>query len=173
MKDKICALLRSTNRDNIESMISWMEKSDFFRAPASSKHHSAIPGGLAKHSISVYETLTKLNDDYKIGMAKDTIIITTILHDLCKANCYVMGKTGYRFIDTFPLGHGEKSIFIIANHIKLTALEALMIRWHMNAYDMVKDSKLGSMVLGQATSKHKEVVAIFLADYLASAIVEN
>ena len=37
MKDKILELLRSTNRDGIEDVISFLEKSDFFTAPASTR----------------------------------------------------------------------------------------------------------------------------------------
>ena len=42
---------------------------------------------------------------------------------------------GYTFRDAFPLGHGEKSLFLITRHIALTEEEALAIRWHMGAYD--------------------------------------
>lgn len=34
-----------------------------------------------------------------------------------------------------PLGHGEKSLYLIQRHMDLEPEEALAIRWHMGAYD--------------------------------------
>ena len=42
---------------------------------------------------------------------------------------------GYTFQDPLPLGHGEKSLFLIQRQMDLEAEEALAIRWHMGAYD--------------------------------------
>ena len=33
--------------------------------------------------------------------------------------------------DRFPMGHGEKSVYLIARFMKLEDEEALAIRWHM------------------------------------------
>ena len=37
--------------------------------------------------------------------------------------------------DPMPLGHGEKSLYLIQRHMDLLPEEALAIRWHMGAYD--------------------------------------
>ena len=34
-----------------------------------------------------------------------------------------------------PLGHGEKSLYLIQRHMDLEPEEAMAIRWHMGAYD--------------------------------------
>ena len=57
MKEEIINLLKSTNREGMDKVIEFMEKSDFFTAPASTKFHGAYEGGLAEHSFKVYEIL--------------------------------------------------------------------------------------------------------------------
>ena len=42
------------DRDGAEKLLEWLEKSDFFTAPASSRRHSAYKGGLCRHSVNVY-----------------------------------------------------------------------------------------------------------------------
>ena len=41
----------------------------------------------------------------------------------------------YDINDTFPLGHGEKSVLIAQQFIRLTGEEILAIRWHMGFTD--------------------------------------
>jgi len=49
IKDDIINELLKVKREGIEEYIKFLETSDFFRAPASSKFHGAYQGGLAKH----------------------------------------------------------------------------------------------------------------------------
>ena len=44
-------------RDGSEKLLEWLERSDFFTAPASTKLHSAYEGGLCEHSVKVYKRL--------------------------------------------------------------------------------------------------------------------
>ena len=39
MKEEFLTLLRSVNREGIEELINFLEKSDFFKAPASTRFH--------------------------------------------------------------------------------------------------------------------------------------
>lgn len=141
-------------REGAVAMLKWLENSGFFEAPASSNKHLDQPGGLALHSLNVYsrlaeitrrETATPVLD----GETMETVAILGLLHDVCKVGVYHQetkrrknpdtGKwedcLGYTFRDPFPLGHGEKSLFLITRHMALTEEEALAIRWHMGAYD--------------------------------------
>ena len=54
MKDDFCAILRRIKRPNanIEGLITKLSGSDFFRAPASTKYHNNVAGGLVAHSQS-------------------------------------------------------------------------------------------------------------------------
>jgi hypothetical protein len=146
MKDKFIDLLRETNREGIENLIDFIKKTDFFKAPASTRFHGNYEGGLLEHSMKVYEIL-----DYKvkhnitdINVQEDTIKIISLLHDICKANYYKVDYRNaknslgewekvpyYTIDDTIPYGHGEKSVMMITEYIKLTPEEKYCIRWHM------------------------------------------
>lgn len=146
MKEKFIELLRSTNREGIEDLIAFLDKTDFFTAPASTRFHGSFEGGLLEHSLKVYEIL-----DYKVkhcvidmNVSEDTIKLVALLHDICKLNFYkvdyrnaknALGKWEkvpyYTIDDTIPYGHGEKSVMMISEYIKLTPEEKYSIRWHM------------------------------------------
>lgn len=146
MKEKFIKLLRQTNREGIEELIKFLEGSDFFEAPASTRYHGDFEGGLLEHSLKVYEILKRKIETCVINIetAEETIIISALLHDICKTNFY---KTDYRNVknelgvwekvpyytinDTIPYGHGEKSVMMATEYIKLTNEEKYAIRWHM------------------------------------------
>ena len=146
MKEKFIELLRSTNRDGIEELISFLEKTDFFKAPASTRFHGAYEGGLLEHSLKVYEILDNKvkNNILNLEIPDDTVKIVSLLHDICKLNFYKVDYRNaknslgewekvpyYTVDDTIPYGHGEKSVMMISEYIKLTPEEKYSIRWHM------------------------------------------
>ena len=57
LKNNFIDLLKSTKREGIDNLISFIEKTDFFRAPASTRFHGSYKGGLLVHSLNVYECL--------------------------------------------------------------------------------------------------------------------
>lgn len=57
VKNKIIELLKTVNRDGIDKLIEWLEKTDFFTSPASTKYHGNFEGGLAEHTYLVYTLL--------------------------------------------------------------------------------------------------------------------
>ena len=85
-KFRFITLLKSTNRACIENVIDWLESTDFFEAPASTKYHENYTGGLCEHSLKVYDTLERLNKEFDIGIDYKSRIIMSLLHDVCKAN---------------------------------------------------------------------------------------
>lgn len=147
MKEKFIELLRSTNREGIEDLIKFIEeKTDFFTAPASTKFHGSFEGGLLEHSMKVYEILKHKVEhsviDLKVG--DDTLILVPLLHDICKVNFYKVDYRNaknalgewekvpyYTVDDQIPYGHGEKSVMMLTEYIKLTSEEKYAIRWHM------------------------------------------
>ena len=139
MKEEFINLLKETNREGMDKLIEFLESSDFFTAPASTRFHGSIEGGLLGHSMKVYEILKE-----KVGEDSESVRIIALLHDICKTNFY---KTDYRNAkndlgvwekvpyytvdDSIPYGHGEKSVMMISEFIKLTPEEKYAIRWHM------------------------------------------
>ena len=59
LKNQFIELLRSTKREGIENLIKFLEKSDFFTAPSSTRFHGAYKGGLLVHSLNVYNEFIK------------------------------------------------------------------------------------------------------------------
>ena len=146
MKEEFLKLLRSIQREGIEQLIAFIESTDFFTAPASTRFHGDHAGGLLEHSMKVYEILVQKvkNASIKLDVSEDTLKIVALLHDICKVNFYkidyrnaknalgVWEKVPYYTVeDTIPYGHGEKSVMMITEYMKLTPEEKYAIRWHM------------------------------------------
>ena len=146
MKQQFISLLKTVNREGVDKLLDFIEKTDFYTAPASTRFHGSFEGGLLEHSLKVYEILLhKVKNSVKpIEVSEDTIKIVALLHDICKVNYYkvdyrnaknalgVWEKVPYYTIeDTIPYGHGEKSVMMITEYMKLTSEEKYAIRWHM------------------------------------------
>ena len=58
-KDRIIELWRKVNRPGVNALIGYLEESDFFTAPSSRDHHLAKVGGLAEHSLNVFDMLVE------------------------------------------------------------------------------------------------------------------
>ena len=57
-QDEFLEIYRSKiSREGSVPLLEWLQKTDFFTAPASSKYHCACRGGLVQHSVSVYHTM--------------------------------------------------------------------------------------------------------------------
>ena len=138
MKEEFINLLKQTNREGMDKLIEFLERTDFFEAPARTRFHGCFKGGLLEHSLKVYEILKTKTED------SASVKIIALLHDVCKANFYkvdyrnakneqgVWEKVPYYTVDdTIPYGHGEKSVMMISEFIKLTPEERYAIRWHM------------------------------------------
>ena len=149
MTDKIKRfeeLLLSTEREGIDKLLEFIRKSDFYKAPASTRFHSCHEGGLLEHSLNVYDCLVakRNNPIWKSTfdeIPEDSLIITSLLHDLCKTYFYVVEMRNkkidgvwesvpfYTIDDKIPYGHGEKSVYIIGGFMRLTREEAFAIRY--------------------------------------------
>ena len=149
-KEKFIGIFNDViKRAGADKLLEYIEKTDFFTAPASTKYHGAYAGGLVEHSLNVFDRMQ--NKRTQLDGAKysfETLAIVSLLHDLCKADYYT---TDYRNVkqpdgswekepyytvnDKLPIGsHGDKSVFIIQRFIPLSAEEVAAIRYHMGAY---------------------------------------
>lgn len=195
VQECILGFLKQVNRPGIDGLTDFIcNKSDYFLAPASTRFHLSVPGGLARHSLNVYYRMVALvkmeSKTYHTLPDEDpalneSLIIIGLLHDLCKCNFYKEStrnvkneQTGqwekvpfYTIEDTLPMGHGEKSLYMIQSFIKLTREEALAIRWHMGFSDNAV--KGGEMALNHAFEKHPLTVIACVADMMASSIDEG
>ena len=133
-------------RPGAEELFKWIENSDFFTAPASTKYHEVYEGGLCEHSVHVFDELVRLLKAYpEVKVSGETAAIVSLLHDICKVGCYkteLRNKKNefgqwiqvpfYTFQeDTCYGSHGAKSVFIIQKFMKLTDEEIAAINCHM------------------------------------------
>lgn len=191
-------LLRSVDREGTEELIAFIRKSDFYTAPASTRFHSCHAGGLLEHTLNVYQCLINKKDNptwKKIleEVGDESLIIATLLHDLCKSYFYKpefknkkvysdKGRRsdpagrfdwevvqGYTIEDQFPYGHGEKSVMMAEQFIKLKPIERYMIRWHMG----FSEAKENWNTLGQAIKKYPAILAIYSADMESTYLLEE
>jgi hypothetical protein len=140
----IINLLSNVKREGIESLVGWLDESDYFTAPASTMYHGQFEGGLAAHSRKVYQGFRQQVMSYKLSVPHESIILASLTHDVCKVGLYIPNclKSGniseakpYKVEDSFPVGHGEKSVMMVQRHMQLTEQEAAIVRWHMGPYD--------------------------------------
>lgn len=177
---------KAIHREGADKLLAWLENSDFFTAPASTRFHLSCEGGLCTHSLNVFTRLSNLyiaECGELTDAQRETIAITALCHDLCKVNFYKPGTRNvkdehgkwqtvpsYTIEDDCPFGHGEKSVYIAQSFMKLTREEAMMIRWHMGSFD--EAVKGGSYAFTKATEKYPGIVLIHAADLMASYIDE-
>ncbi len=170
-------------REGADKLLAWLDSSDFFTAPASTKYHGSYEGGLAQHSINVYHRLLHLNKLLDLQLGGETIAVVSLLHDLCKVNFYKQDTRNvkqngewvqvpyYTVEDSLCYGHGEGSVYIISSFIRLTREEALAINWHMGGFD--DRVKGGSYALSGAWEKYPLGMLLHCADLVATYLDEK
>ena len=171
-------------RVGADKLLQWMEATDFFTAPASTRFHCACEGGLVMHSVSVYQVLRSRYFEEGAD-SEESFAICALLHDLCKAQYYKIStrnvkneETGawekrpyFQVDDAFPYGHGEKSVFLIERRMRLKIEEAMAIRWHMGGFD---DSvRAGGFAMSQAYEKYPLAVKLHLSDLESTYLMER
>lgn len=139
-------------RDGLEDLLKWLEDSDFYTAPASTRFHGSEEGGLCAHSLAVAQNMMKVadvyNKDIETGLpiyTKEQLTLVSLFHDLCKIRCYKVemkntkDENGQwikvpRFVwseEECYGGHGDKSVYFVMSFIKLSFDEAAAINTHM------------------------------------------
>ena len=191
------AELAKVQRPGMDKLLEYIQKSDFYKAPASTKYHLAAPGGLLQHSLNVLDALRGLltrdetgeNWLYTVGgttvatIPEDSVTVMALLHDICKTHFYgtstrnqkndATGKWEkvpfYTVEDKMPLGHGPKSAMIVKQYTTLTTAEMYAIWHHMG---MTGDYENDNAV-GKSIEMFPAVLALHTADMMASRFMEG
>lgn len=175
-------------RDGSEKLLEWLERSDFFTAPASTKLHSSYEGGLCEHSIKAFKRFLRLvqmeyGENWAEKVSPESVAIIALLHDVCKVGYYStemrnvkengewVQKPFYKVDDSLPYGHGEKSVYIISSFMKLTREEAMAINWHMGGFDTRVQG--GSYSMSGAFYKFPLALLFHMADMMATYLDEE
>ncbi len=175
-------------REGADKLLAFLEGSDFFTAPASTRYHSAFEGGLCSHSINVYKRLlfnvqSEFGEEWENHYSYETIAICSLLHDLCKVHYYKkdfrnvkengqwVKKECYVKEEILPYGHGEKSVYIVNGFIRLTREEAVAINFHMGGFD--SRVKGGDGSISEAYDKFPLAIMLHVADIEATYLDEK
>ncbi len=191
LKERFLSIYKEKiTREGADKLLEYLlsPSSDFFTAPASARFHGSYKGGLLEHSLNVYDCLNdylsreRVKELYGMNYTEESIAIVSLLHDLCKVDCYkegtrnVKGPDGvwksvptYEFCDNLPYGHGEKSVYIITGFMKLTREEAFAIRYHMGFSSQTDDVRN----VGSAFEMFPLAFALSCADMEATYFVEG
>lgn len=191
------SLLNSVSRSGIDKLLEFIRSSDFYTAPASTRFHSCHEGGLLEHSLNVYRCLKEkasnpIWKDTIVNAGEETLILTALLHDLCKTNYYIVeyrnkkvysdygsksdskgrydwqSVPSYAVDDRYPYGHGEKSVMMIDSFVRLKPIEKYAIRWHMG----FTEPKENWGYFTESIKLHNLVLALHEADLEATYLLE-
>lgn len=175
-KTRFIEILKNTSKIGIVNVISWLESTDFFEAPASTQYHENYSGGLCEHSLKVYDAFLKLKDTFDLDISDESIAIMSLLHDVCKIECYHKEKKNvkigqnwtqvdyWKYDDANPIGHGHKSVILLQFHgLRLNELEMNSIIAHMNGFD--KSDMFNSSSI---YDKNELTIWLHLADFIAT-----
>ena len=170
-------------RPGSPELLVWLQKTDFFSAPASTRYHLACDEGLVTHSVNVFQYMHEHLFDAESDNP-ESFALCGLLHDLCKANFYkrssrnVKNEQGkweavpyFTIEDQYPYGHGEKSVFLIERFVRLKPAEAIAIRWHMGGFD--DTAKAGGYSVSQTYEKYPLAVKLHIADVAATYLIEG
>lgn len=195
VKAEFIEMIKSTGREGVDYVIEEIERLGFFEAPASANHHLNVEGGLTLHSLNVaksalavWEAMKPLEPTLEKEVTRDSIIISALLHDVCKADIYrrsvkkrknALGQwedsEGYKLTyKNFPMGHGEKSLVVVlCSGLELSDAEMLAIRWHMGAWGVNQHSLEDCKSYDVARKLYPLVSIIQTGDSLAASILER
>lgn len=171
-----------------DKILAWLETTDFFTAPASTRYHESEVCGLVFHSLKVYNeaaTLQTIPAFADCNVCKWALV--ALVHDWCKIGLYESytrnvknESTGqWEKVPAFKiadvkhnntLGHGAASMFMISQFLRLSFEEALAIRWHMGTWN-VCDSEFND--LQDSNENYPLVHMIQFADQLAITTYES
>lgn len=173
-------------RQGADKLFSYLQTTDFYTAPASTRFHGSHESGLLEHSLNVYHCLVdylsreRAKSVYKMNYSEETVALCSLLHDVCKIGFYKIDYRNakneqgqwekvpyYTIDDALPYGHGEKSVYIISGFMRLTREEAFAIRYHMG-FSGIEDKNS----IGKAFEMFPLAFALSTADMEASYYLE-
>lgn len=180
-KESILKILTNINRPNTTLLIDYLETYNFFEAPASSKYHLNVSGGLAEHSFNVFRIFHNLCYTYSYNtknISEESITISSLLHDLCKVHLYILKNGIYEYNENCPVGHSTLTLSILNNiQYPLTEQEQNLIKYHMGVYSTtefnIKKSEYTIQNWTDAISVDPYVYLFHTADMIASKFKED
>lgn len=165
----------------VNNALSWLQSTDFYTAPASTRYHECYECGLVVHHLNVYDRAMELLSVPKFqSISVDSAAIVALTHDWCKIGLYEsymrnvkdengnwVQKQEFKYRDKqkgVPMGHGVSSMYLVNRCFRLSVDECVSIRWHMG-WCRVADSDMNELQC--ANSNYPIVHLLQFADQLS------
>lgn len=171
---------KGCSEQEVSRFCQWIQSTDFFSAPASTRFHGSFEGGLCKHHMDVYNEAVDLLKLPKFKNVDSTsAYLVALVHDFCKIGLYVPYMRNVKNEDTgrweqvraykydkpqYPLGHGVASMYVAQQFMRLTREECLAVRWHMGSYSVCKNEESEYQ---EAADRYPLVLLLHIADRLS------
>lgn len=196
-KDEFIGLVRKyIKRDGVENLLRWLDRTDFYVAPATTGYQLSVDGGLVQHSLNTFHRMVELVDMYyckepaddnfyngdtpdaESAFTMENIALVALFHGIYKADVYVKdyrnkkinGKWEqveyYRWDEAFVYGRGAKSVYILQQFMRLYTDEAQAIRFHTAGREDV-NSGIFDATFYRVYEKSPIAVLLFLAEQMA------
>lgn len=200
-------LMASVNREGKDALMDYIKnKTDFYTAPASTQYHLSCEGGLLQHSLNVYDCLIAKKEspvwkDILASVPEESLIIMSLLHDLCKTNFYSVTTKNQKTYDpkkvaaaeswqvkndamgdfiweTVP-AYGFKDELPLGHGEKSVILISCYMKLSMEEIMAIRwhmgfsEEKAQYKSLGEAMEKYPIVLAMHEADLEASKLLED
>ena len=124
---------------------SFLEKSDFYTAPASTIYHESMPSGLLYHTLKVVNKIQQLKsvESFRSVRIEDAVLVA-LVHDWCNIGLYEMYMKNQKNEETgqwekvpaykrkdflLPMGHGAASMWQASKCFKLSSSYFFVIRF--------------------------------------------
>lgn len=139
--------------------------------------------------LRIYDVYRNADSNYSLFYTTKTLTLVSLLHDICKIGIYqasyrnvkqtdkdgkeILNKKGlpvwekqayYMIEDSYPLGHGEKSVIILQRYYALSTQEIMAIRWHMGGYDDLTKTYVGNITANKAFNTYPLITLLHMAD---------
>lgn len=126
------------DKNDAASLVDWLERTDFWTAPASSRFHGNFKFGLSLHSLMVVrqtlqfakpvlENFFNSPNGNKYQISAEDVFLAAFCHDFCKTNFYTIEYRNTKDItgnwikvhcyktrtDNRSLGHGNESVLML------------------------------------------------------------
>ena len=169
--------------NRVKKIIDWLEDSQFFTSPASTRYHENFEGGLLLHTLRV---VAEIVDIHSLPKFVDKVnlcdaVLVALVHDLCKMGNYESymrnvknDDTGrweqvhrYRYVSRkqLPLGHGIASAYLANRLFNLSVEEYAAILYHMGLFEHDTDYSVNDMT--EAANRYPLVRMLQFADQLS------
>lgn len=149
--------------ERVDKIISWLESTDFYNAPASTRYHETFEGGLLYHTLCVTANIIAIGDSapFAKNVNIEDAVLVALVHDWCKIGKYQSYQknvkneetgtwekvTAYKYQDSvpYPLGHGVTSAYIANKFFNLKIEEFAAIEFHMGRWEAGTDYQQNDM----------------------------